>query len=415
MTSETDKQIPGAGGKDQRAQDQRPHATLDLTATEIFPGGRRPEERETQADAASASEAPGIGAASAAGAAEHETALPPPYAVPPREEPGVGGFLSHVTAGLIGASLALIVGFFLFGNLRGALPVPGDPRTDELRGQLAAATQRIAALENAAKSAQGAAGGIDSRLKAATDQSGALKQEIGALAKRLGALESQSAGATPPSAESVQQSLEPLNGRLAGMEARIASLAKAQDELRATTGSAALAMAVQNLRRAVAEGRSFAGELKTLTALAQEPLEVAPLEARRDSGLPSLARLQRDFDASAKAAIAASRGPGDGTFTGDLLAKARGLVRVRPTGEVAGDTPEAILARAEHKLDAGDLPAALGEAGKLSGAAADAMTPWLVEAKAKAAADETLAKLESKLMTSLSTERAKDENAKRGG
>ncbi len=410
MTSETEKQIPGTGGKD-----QRPHATLDLTATEIFSGGKRPEERDPQADAASTSETPGYGATASAGPAQHDTALPPPYALPPRDEPGVSGFLSHVTAGLIGASLALIVGFFLFGNLRSALPVPNDPRTDELRGQLAAATQRIATLENAAKSAQGAASGIDTRLKAATDQSGALNQEIGTRAKRLGALETQPAGTPAPSTESVQQSLEPLNARLAEMEARITSLARNQDELRATTGSAALAMAVQNLRRAVAEGRPFAGELTTLTALAHEPLEVAPLEARRESGLPSLARLQRDFDASAKAAIAASRGPGDGTVTGDLLAKARRLVRVRPTGEVAGDSPEAILARAEHKLDAGDLAAALGEAGKLSGAAADAMTPWLAEAKAKAAADETLAKLESKLMTSLSTERAKDENAKRGG
>jgi hypothetical protein len=209
----------------------------------------------------------------------------------------------------------------------------------------------------------------------------------------------------------MQQSLAPLNARLTELDGRIAAIAKSQDELRATAGSAALAMAVQNLRRAVSEGKPFAGELKTLTSLASEPLEVAPLEAHRDSGLPSLAKLQRDFDASAKAAIAASRRPGDGTFTGDLLAKARSLVRVRPTGEVAGDTPEAILARAEHRLDTGNLPDALREAGKLSGPAADAMTPWLTEAKAKAAAEETLAKIEAKLMTSLSS----DERAGRGG
>jgi hypothetical protein len=106
---------------------------------------------------------------------------------------------------------------------------------------------------------------------------------------------------------------------------------------------------------------------------------------------------------SAKSAIDAARPNGDGSFTGDLLAKARGLVRVRPTGDIAGDGPEAILARAEHRLDSGDLPAAIRETGQLTGPAAQAMTPWLTEAKAKAAADEALARIEAKLASSTGT------------
>jgi hypothetical protein len=47
----------------------------------------------------------------------------------------------------------------------------------------------------------------------------------------------------------------------------------------------------------------------------------------------------------------------------------------------------------------------------LTGAAAQAMTPWLNEAKDKAAADDALAKIEARLMTSLGS----DERAKRGG
>jgi hypothetical protein len=162
-------------------------------------------------------------------------------------------------------------------------------------------------------------------------------------------------------------------------------------------------MAVQNLRRAVADGKPFSAELKTLATLAPEPLEVAPLDARRDKGLSSLSKLQQDFEASAKAAIDAARPNGDGSFTGDLLAKARNLVRVRPTGDIAGDAPEAILARAEHRLDNGDLPAAIREAGLLAGPAAQAMTPWLTEAKAKAAAEEALARIEAKLASAPAT------------
>jgi hypothetical protein len=173
-----------------------------------------------------------------------------------------------------------------------------------------------------------------------------------------------------------------------------------------------MAMAVQNLRRAIAEGKPFASELKTLTTLATEPLDVAALEPRRESGLASLATLQREFDRSAMAAIEASRPPADGSFTGNLLAKARGLVRVRPTGDIPGSTPEAVLARAENRLDSGDLSAAIRETGELAGPAAAAMTPWLTEAKARAAADETLARIEAKLMTSSRTD---EHDARRGG
>jgi hypothetical protein len=84
---------------------------------------------------------------------------------------------------------------------------------------------------------------------------------------------------------------------------------------------------------------------------------------------------------------------------------------MRPTGDIPGNAPEAILARAEQRLDGGDLPAAIRESSQLSGPAAGAMAPWLLEAKARAAADETLARIEAKLMTSLSL----DERAKRGG
>ena len=52
------------------------------------------------------------------------------------------------------------------------------------------------------------------------------------------------------------------------------------------------------------------------------------------------------------------------------MASARSLVKVRPVGNVEGETPEAIVARVENKLQNGDLKGAalewetLPEAGK---------------------------------------------------
>jgi hypothetical protein len=396
MTSETDKQIPAASGKD-----QRPHATLDLTATEVFPEGGS-AQGETQDTAAKPGGATERLSGPASPPRNDDGAAPPPNGAR-----GGGGFFTHMAAGLMGAALALILAFYVFGAFREHVTKETNRVAEDLRQLLAASEQRMAALESSIQTGKNGAGYIDARLKAAGSQTGALKQEIAALDTRVKSLEN----APAPAGMTSLESLQPLNAKLADLENRVANLAKAQDRLRSSTGSAALAMAVQNLRRAVGDGKPFATELKTLTALASEPLDVAALEPRRDNGLASIAQLQRDFDSFAKTAIEASRTPGDGSFAGDLLAKARGLVRMRPTGDIPGNAPEAILARAEQRLDGGDLPAAIRESSQLSGPAAGAMAPWLLEAKARAAADETLARIEAKLMTSLSL----DERAKRGG
>jgi hypothetical protein len=391
MTSETGKEKPVQGGT------ERPHATLDLKAKEIFAeGAPQPSAAQTAL--------PGSAAEPKVEAGPTPSPDTPPSGQEPRNSGGVGNFFIGMVAGLLGAVLAL-GGAYLFGALH------DGERIDALDRALASAQQRLAGVENATRTVVNEGGSADARLKTLTDQGTALKQDVTELGKRVEAVENRPATPAGPSPESMQASIRPLNAKIAELENRITAIAKAQDELRASTGTAALTMAVQNLRRAVAEGKPFSTEWKTLASLTSEPLEAAPLEARRESGLASLAKLQHDFDVAAKAAIDAARPAGDGSFTGDLLAKARNLVRVRPTGDVAGDAPEAILARAEHRLDSGDIAAAIRETSQLTGAAAQAMTPWLNEAKDKAAADDALAKIEARLMTSLGS----DERAKRGG
>ena len=405
MTSETGKDKPAQSGAE-----QRPQATIDLKAKEIFPEGTAQPAAAQTTTPPDGGAKPRIEAKPIPPRPRPETdpgTIPPPEASTEPEEPrrsGVGGFLTNIAAGLLGAIVA-IGAAYLLGALR------DSDRLDALDRALASAQQRLAAVENSTRTAVNEGGSVDARMKTITDQGAALKQEITSLGGRLEAVENRPAAPAGPSPDSLQQAVQPLNARIADLENRVASLNKAQDALRASTGSAALTMAVQNLRRAVAEGKPFSTELKTLASLAPEPLEVAPLEARRDSGLASLAKLQRDFEDASKAALDAAMPSGDGTFTGDLLAKARNLVRVRPTGDVPGDGADAILARAGHRLDSGDLPAAIRETGELSGPPAEAMKPWLTEAKARAAADEALAKIEVRLMKSPGS----DEHSTRGG
>ncbi|HKO07964.1 MAG TPA: hypothetical protein VJ487_09650, partial [Alphaproteobacteria bacterium] len=71
------------------------------------------------------------------------------------------------------------------------------------------------------------------------------------------------------------------------------------------------------------------------------------------------------------------------------------------TGERAGSAPDALLSRAEVRLQAGDLAAAVAALGGLSGPAADAMKPWLEGAKARLAVDAAAAELSTRALAHL--------------
>jgi len=417
MTSETDKNIPGLGGKD-----DRPRTTLDLTATEI-PIVEAPRDPEPKAQAAlppgeraQPDDALSPGEQPSQPSGEHDVSanggsLEPGVPRPAAGEAGIGSFLTHMAAGSLGAMLALVIAFYALGNFRDRLPLLTDHAARDLRGSLSTADQRIGALEQAGKAPGAASQTFEASLQALQSETNGLKQDVASLGSRVQGIESQPAQAAVTSLEGVQQSLQPITVKIGEVETRLASLAKAQDDLRASTAKAALALAAQNLRRAVSEGKPYAMELKAAMVLAPASMNLAALEARQGSGVASLPKLQRDFDIAARAAIEVSRRPGDGSFAGDLLAKARSLVRIRPTGDIPGNTADAILARAELRLKTGDIAAAIRETAQLEGPAAEALQPWLAEAKARIAADETLTQLEATLISALGTV----ERAKRGG
>ncbi len=141
------------------------------------------------------------------------------------------------------------------------------------------------------------------------------------------------------------------------------------------------------------------------------PLDLAPLEARRDQGIRSFEQLQAGYTAAANKALDAENAPADTSLSSEVWSKVRSFVRIRRKGNVEGDSARAILARVEYRLDNHDLSGAITEAETMKGAAAEAMAPWLAEVKAKLAADAALAQAETKILTALGGE----DQAKRGG
>jgi hypothetical protein len=68
---------------------------------------------------------------------------------------------------------------------------------------------------------------------------------------------------------------------------------------------------------------------------------------------------------------------------------------------VKGDGPHAILARAESRLDEGDLEGALAELDALSAPAREALAGWRVRAERRAEVDRRLANIRETAMRAL--------------
>jgi hypothetical protein len=198
--------------------------------------------------------------------------------------------------------------------------------------------------------------------------------------------------------------LSELSARVSKIEKALPELATAASRGAADTKSAAVTIAFANLRAAVSEGRPFATELDTIGTLSPSATDLGALPAYAEKGIPTVPELARSFDAAKDSALAATAPPSTGGSLLDrLMASAESLVKVRRVDATAtGDTPSAVLARAEAALDKGDLATAVKEVGTLQGAPRNAFSGWLDQARSRLDADETLKRLESLLLVSVS-------------
>lgn len=191
----------------------------------------------------------------------------------------------------------------------------------------------------------------------------------------------------------------PPSGDLARLEARIDDLEAGQTR---TAASAHSALAAAALLAATQTSRPFTAELAAVQAQAPASLDLSGFAAVAATGAPSRASLARDFPEVAALAAAAARQPGETAGLGErLLARLSRVVVVRPVGRLAGDSPDARLARAEVQLNEGDLEAALSTLAGLPPAAQDALRPWWDRAQVRARLDRQAAALGERALQDL--------------
>ena len=377
-------------------REQRPYATLDLTATDVSAADEKPSPAKSPAP----------------GATDSTSKDPPPMnndhgdrsSPPPPRDITAASLTSHLGAGALGAILALIFAYVIFWNDGASYVTPEE--TAALRTQIASAQEKMAGLETQIAEAASPS----DALNAANANVERLEQQLQDLTGRLAAVEDRPVP-SGPTEQAMQQTLDPVTARLKDVEDRLAALGKAQEEMRTDGRGSALALALYNLRRAADEGKPFVNELKSVADMSPVLLDLAALEPLGSEGVPSIGQLKTSFETAASAALEAERQPADDSLASTLWSRVNSLVSVRRKGNVAGEGTRAILARTEFQLDRGSLANALSESRQLQGPARDAMNGWIERLEARIAAEDALDRVETQLLTAL----GRDETAKRGG
>ncbi len=317
--------------------------------------------------------------------------------------------------------------------LKTVLARPADPPapTGDQTQALAALTDRLARLERRDPAAPApAAPPAASAPPATADQT----QALAVLSERLAQIERRPPASTANLAEraDVEKRLAELETRLRGEIARVggdggvsretatqtaqrlaviekdmtARLAALDKGLAATgdgtrraadNGRAAAAIGVAGrLRQAIDAGVPFATDAELLKPLAGgDPDIAAALQALAPlatTGVVPLKTLALDLPQIARAVIAADLA--DDSWGERMLGKLRALVSIRRVGgDSAGDSSEAIMARAEAALAGGELAKAVTELKGLTGAAMAPAVAWLAKAETNLAAQRAVDRL----------------------
>ncbi len=290
---------------------------------------------------------------------------------------------SAISGGIAGAVAALALA--AAGQWAGLIPSPQrPPATDSvLQSQVAELAARIDALPVPQPQADTAALAEIPKVKS---ELSTLASKVGGFEKQLADTATAMAAAGDGSSPAIAAELAKLRNDVSALDARIedaatksagaterAALAEqraaALEEKMATMGgtaNVAIPIAAAALKAAIDRGGTFAGELETYAGVSGDSQTVDELRTLAAAGVPTIAALQAEFDTAANAMIDALNAPDPSAGLVDrMLNSAKGLVRVRPVGEIEGETPEAMIARMEARLDVGDLAAALGEYEKL--------------------------------------------------
>lgn len=424
-------ETPAGSGEAASASDGDGEYLKPETASRKRKSTRRKEPRVLEGTAEEVSEEP-ADAAAQSGEKPEEPAEP--KAVPPSRAPGV---LVAGVAGVAGAAVTLAAIW-----AAGVLPLAQDDnrlaglgaRLDAIEASenenAGSATQRFAALTARLDT-------VEQGLAAAAekpDSAAAIGEQLDTLATGLQEIETvlnDTRGAAnelrekvdeienrlPP--EGIGDQVGALDSLVKALDLRLASLAPEIEKMESRVATleeeaedpdaaarAALGLALANLARAAEGPGSFEMELGVVQTFLPEEQALGDLSNAAADGVPTRAALEARFPSLAQSIFNAERHANEDGWWSRFVANAQSLVTVRRTGEISGDTTEAVVARMEERLKVHDLGGAVAEAETLSGVAAETAVPWVADAKARLATDRLVRELSARVTEQLAKARS---------
>ena len=366
---------------------------IELTAREAEKPAAATTARGKAAEAAEAT-------AAEAPAAAEEPVRPAP---PPRPQarlamPWSAISIAAVAGALLGAGLVYGLGNWL--PLPNQRPMIADPaaRLDATDSSLNDIKTRLAAIEEQSKRTQVSLdatiaqldGGLTEVRQAiaavpATAEPvdlAPLQTQLKGLEDRLTAIgagaSSADAAALAKTISSIEAGIAELRTQLVALDQRVAATDNAISGLKGDVSATQTAISTQNqtlggadigpavrlplmvsgLETAIANGRPFAAELAGLKALLPDLAVPGPVEASAAEGLPRPDAVATQFTAAVPNVLAGRAAVSTGDMGEDALEWMKGLLALRPVGEVAGDTPEAIVSRLDAAVGRHDFKAA---------------------------------------------------------
>ncbi len=262
---------------------------------------------------------------------------------------------------------------------------------NRLKVQLDDALARLSAVEGSVDAIRRTVGALNADLTPA-EAEGVLRR----LSDRIDALERTATGPVAETSDTVAQ----LSSQVAELAARVPE-ADAEGARRRTA-----LLALGQLREAVLDGRSFVTELAALRGVADETF-LAPDAARRlaelaPAGVASEAGLKSAFDRAAGGIVRAGVIREEGGWMDRTIARLTAPIRWRRTDQLEGSGVQAIVARAEVRVKAGNFAAAVKELESLDGPAREAAADWIEAARGHTQVKAVLAGLQTAAISRLS-------------
>lgn len=260
--------------------------------------------------------------------------------------------------GVLGLAAAYGLAWFGLWPTAPASPPPADPRlaqfataipeletaTEGMRDALAAVTQRLQALESAEPATTD---GADAEALAA------LRGDVAALTARIDTL-----NAAAPAESGLAGRVDEIAARLGSAEAQLRQLDSSVSEnaaaLAGQSGSidAVLQMPLilSGFEAAFAGGRPYQAELTALRAALPQASIPAVIANGAAAGLARPDAIAARFAAVLPAMLAGRPADPNADWQEGALDWFRGAIALRPTGELTGDDPEALVSRLEGAI-----------------------------------------------------------------